>query len=66
MIGGMDRNGRSINRTDENIKAQSQLSQFSITESFDLLIYQSINRRNHWNKGADNRKEKTHNQDRME
>ena len=66
MIGVMDRRKISINRTDRHIETQSQLSQISISKSFDQLIYQSINRRTRWQKGADYRKEETHHQDRTE
>ena len=66
LLGGTYRREISINRTDGHIGSKSHISQISILKSFHQLIYRSINRRTHWHKGADNRKEKTHNQDRME
>ena len=66
MIEKTVRKGISINRTDGHIETQYQLSHLSIKKSFDRLIYQSINMRNRWQKGADGIKEEKHHQDRKE
>ena len=63
MIVGTNRKEIKINSTDGHIK-KSQLSQLSISKSFDRFIYQSINGRNHQQKGTDYKKKETHHQDR--
>ena len=63
MIGGADRRGIIIDRTDRHIETQSQIS---ISKLFYRLIYQSINGMNNWQKGEDDRKEETYHQYRTE